>query len=264
MPELPDVEVFRRRLAHSGLHKSIARVEVPDTTVLHGISRQRFSGALRSRQLTATGRHGKYLYAAIEGGGYLVLHFGMTGYLDPRDRTSPRVSHTRLALDYGDGSQMAYVDSRRLGKATVVDRLDDHVADEDLGPDALELSHADLRDVLRESRGTVKATLMDQSRMAGIGNIYSDEILFQARIGPKRKAAALDDTEVHRLHRQTRRVLGLAIDRKADPERLPDGWLLRHREDGAECPRGNGTVAYFKASGRGAYYCPTCQPASNG
>lgn len=264
MPELPDVEVFRRRLARAGLHRPIARVEVPDSTVLRGVSRQRFSRALRSKQLTTTCRHGKYLYAGIEGGGFLVLHFGMTGYLEPRDSSGPRASHTRLVLNFKDGSQMSYVDSRRLGKATVVDRVGDHVADEDLGPDAFSLGYADLRSLLHQSRGSVKATLMDQSRVAGIGNIYSDEILFQARIGPKRPANTLDDTEVRRLHRQTRRVLELAIDRKADPERLPDGWLLRHREDGVTCPRGNGTVTYFKGSGRGAYYCPACQPASPG
>ena len=92
-----------------------------------------------------------------------------------------------------------------------------------------------------------------------VGNIYSDEILFQARVGPRRRADSLDEAEVRRLHRQLLRVLREAADRGADPSRFPRGWLLRHREDRAACPRGNGEIQRTRLGGRGAYYCPACQ-----
>jgi formamidopyrimidine-DNA glycosylase len=100
---------------------------------------------------------------------------------------------------------------------------------------------------------------MDQEAIAGIGNIYSDEILFQARVHPRAAAAGLSDASYHRLHRQVRRVLTMAADRNADPDRMPRSWLLPHRQDGLPCPRGRGTVCKISISGRGAFYCTECQ-----
>jgi formamidopyrimidine-DNA glycosylase len=95
--------------------------------------------------------------------------------------------------------------------------------------------------------------------VAGIGNVYSDEILFHARLDPRRPAAGLSDQELRRLHRQLHRVLRRAIAGDAQPDRMPRGWLLHAREDGAACPRGNGVVRGYDASGRHAYWCPSCQ-----
>jgi formamidopyrimidine-DNA glycosylase len=100
---------------------------------------------------------------------------------------------------------------------------------------------------------------MDQALLAGIGNIYSDEILFRARVDPRRAASRLDDASLRRLHRQIGRVLRMATDRDADPERFPRSWLLPHREDGAACPRRNGEIRKYRIAGRGAFYCPGCQ-----
>jgi len=259
MPELPDVEVYRRRLAHAGLHRPIDRVRVRDSTVLRGFSSQRVTRALRGHRLVDTSRRGKHLCAAMSDPATLVMHFGMTGVLQVHDRLHEPGPHERRAVEFRDGGVLSIVDQRKLGFVTVVDDVTAYCHDHDLGPDALALGLGDLRALLRGYRGGVKSLLMEQSSIAGIGNIYSDEIVFQARIDPRRPAASLDDAAVRRLHRQMSRVLRLAADRGADPSRFPEGWLLRHRQHHAPCPRGNGQIQKIRLGGRGAYYCPACQ-----
>jgi formamidopyrimidine-DNA glycosylase len=259
VPELPDVETYRRRLAEAGMHRLIERVRLTDRAALRGVSVSRFTAALQGKALVDTGRRGKHLFAATSDGATLVLHFGMTGRLEVDRPPDPPGQHERLALLLEDGGTVTVIDPRRLGFITVVDDRDEYCREHDLGPDALTVGLGDLRRLLRTYRGGVKSLLMNQSRVAGIGNIYSDEILFQARIDPRRTAASLDDGEVRRLHRQMLRVLRLAADRGADPTRLPRGWLLPHREDGGACPRGNGEIEKIHLVGRGCYWCPACQ-----
>jgi formamidopyrimidine-DNA glycosylase len=260
MPELPDVEVFRRHLASHGLHRPIARVEVVDPYLLRDTSRQRLGRALKRAELVGTRRHGKHLFAETSRGGSLVLHFGMTGFLQHCGKEEPRPQHTRFVLHFDDGSQLAFADQRKLGFVSYTADAEAFVDARDLGEDALRLSQPALRELLRSRRGALKSALMDQSLISGIGNIYSDEILFQAKLNPKLGAADLDAAGYRRLHRQLCRVLQLAADRGADPARLPRSWLLLHREDGAPCPRNNGQVRKFRMSGRGGFYCPSCQP----
>jgi formamidopyrimidine-DNA glycosylase len=227
--------------------------------MLQGVRRDRLRRALRGHELTTTRRHGKHLFARTDGS-WLVEHFGMTGYLLRADAEDVLPEHTRFVLHFTDGRSLALVDQRRLGSVGLVDDPDHFVADEHLGPDALAVTEADLSALLADRRGGLKSALMDQQLVAGIGNIYSDEILFQARLHPKRPAGYLDAAAHRRLHRQVHRVLRTAIDRHANPDRLPRSWLLRHREDGAACPRGNGRIRRLHPHGRGAFYCPACQP----
>lgn len=258
MPELPDVEVYRRRLERDGLHRRVRDAWLHDPTALRETDPTELARALEGQQLVGTDRRGKHLFATTSGPATLVLHFGMTGVLTVDDAPSP-APHERLTLELDDGGAVHVVDPRRLGFVTVVEDVPTYCREHELGPDALGLGPADLRRLVREYRGGVKALLMDQSRLAGIGNIYSDEICFQARIDPRRKAPGLDENEVRRLHRQMLRVLREAADRDADPNRFPEGWLLRHREAGTSCPRCGGEVSKIRVGGRGAFLCPACQ-----
>jgi len=259
VPELPDVEVYRRRLERSGLRRVVDRVRVTDDTVLRDVTKQHVARALEGHALAATSRRGKHLFAATSGTATLVMHFGMTGVLEVEgDNQEPR-QYERLALELHDGGVVRVVDPRKLGFVTVVEDVPAYCREHGLGPDALHLGVGELRRLARGYRGGVKSLLMDQGLVAGIGNIYSDEILFQGRIDPRRRADTLDDAALRRLHRQMSRVLREAADRGADPSRFPAGWLLRHRQDGAPCPRGNGEIRKVRLGGRGAYYCPACQ-----
>lgn len=263
MPELPDVEVFGRRLARRALHHRIGDVDVRDAQVLDHVSRRRLEAALRGHRLARTRRHGKHLLVEIAEGGWLTLHFGMTAYVDVGAADVEPPPHARVVLALG-GERLCFVDQRRLGRLGLTDDPEAFIADHDLGPDALRLDLRGWREVLRGSRATVVATLMDQRRVAGIGNLYSDEILFHARLDPRRAARSLvedDEPGVRRLHRQTQRVLRRAIEAGADPARMPRGWLLHRREDGQPCPRCGGEVARLDVGGRHSYWCPGCQAA---
>jgi formamidopyrimidine-DNA glycosylase len=259
MPELPDVEVFRRILARSSLHRTIEGVRVTDTRMLRDVEQRTVRRQLRGRSLEAARRHGKHLVADLSGDGVLVLHFGMTGHLATGEGRLEFSPHARFVLEFEDGHWLVLVDQRRLGRVALADGLEEYVAREGLGPDALALDVSALRNLLHGSRAGVKATLMDQGRIAGLGNIYTDEVLFQARVDPTAAARRLDDAAYRRVHRQLRRVVELAVKRGADPARLPRTWLLPHREDGAPCPRGQGTIRRFTSGGRTGYWCPACQ-----
>jgi formamidopyrimidine-DNA glycosylase len=261
VPELPDVEVFRRYLLATSRNRTVSRVQVFDETLLRGITKQRLARALTRHEIVGARRHGKHLFVAMAGAAWLVLHFGMTGHLEHGSAHEPVPEHTRMALLFIDGTRLCQVDMRRLGFATLTEDPDEYVAAVDLGPDALAVTERELRSRLESRRGTVKSALMDQSLVAGIGNIYADEILFQAQIDPQAPAAELGGASYRRLHRQMGRVLRMAADRDADPRRMPRTWLLPHREDGAPCPRRNGTIRKYRSAGRAGYYCPACQTA---
>jgi len=259
MPELPDVEVFRRTLAHSSLRREVTGVEVADPMVLDDVSAAELARELTGSQLTATVRHGKHLYVRRDVGPALALHFGMTAYVEPDAADAPVPDHARVTLLFEGGRRLVFVDQRRFGRLTLVDDPTKDVEERGLGPDALALDRHGLHDRLEVSRAGLAATLMDQSLVAGIGNIYSDEILFHARLDPRMRASTVTDREVSRLHHQLHRVLERAIEAHAQPEAMPAGWLLHAREDGAPCPRGHGTVRPYSVAGRTGYWCPECQ-----
>lgn len=149
-----------------------------------------------------------------------------------------------------------------LGRINLIDGPADYVAQRGLGPDALDaaLKRPQFEAALSGARGIIKSVLMDQGRIAGIGNLYSDEILYHAHVHPKTPVAAFDAAAWRRLYDATRAVLKEAIARGAEPERLPQDYLLRHRRSGDRCPCG-GEVEKTVIAGRSAYFCPHCQPA---
>jgi formamidopyrimidine-DNA glycosylase len=266
MPELPDVENYKRYLNATALHKQIQNVEIGSTKVLHGISGRGLKRALRGRLMQGARRHGKHLFAALDDGMWLALHFGMTGRLAYFKRLDDDPEHDRLRLDFDNGYHLAFVNQRLLGRVGVIADPDAFIASEELGPDAMDssLDQVAFQQLMSGRKGRIKSALTDQRLLAGIGNIYSDEILFQARLHPNALVQSLSDKELGALHRTIRRVLKAAIDRGAGSEelvdRLPASYLLPKRQAGQKCPRCKGTIQTIEIAGRTAYYCPRCQP----
>ena len=263
MPELPDVETFRRYLDATGLHQTVEEVVVADERVVERATPAELVRFLKGHRLERTFRQGKHLFAALEAEGWLEFHFGMTGYLayyrDPEE--APAHGHVRLGYD--NGYHLAFVDRRKLGHVAPVRDLEAYLADLDLGIDALDpkLDAEAFRGLAAGRRGQVKCWLMDQSTLAGIGNVYSDEILFHAGIHPRAPLEALGPDDLGRLHASLRRVLEAAIEARVEPGSMPADFLLPVREeDGAPCPRCGTPLATVKACGRTAHYCPECQP----
>ncbi len=254
MPELPDVEVFRRCLEATALHQAIARVDVRDRGVL-GVSPRALRGGLAGRAFTGTRRHGKHLFVATDGGPWLVLHFGMTGFLEYSRTADGASPYARVVFGFANGARLAFDDVRKLGRVSLTDDVDAFVARRRLGPDALALDAGAYRRALARRRGGVKAALMDQTCLAGIGNLYADEILFQAGIHPRRDVATLGERRRDRLYRAIRGVLRTAIRQGVDADRFPRSYLLPRRRAGGRCPRCGGPLRTTQAAGRTGYFC---------
>jgi formamidopyrimidine-DNA glycosylase len=260
VPELPDVETFKRYVDSTSLHHRIKKVEVNAPRMLR-VAPRSLRKALEGSEFSKTIRHGKNLLIRTKGGPWLHLHFGMSGTLEYARDAGQRPAHTHLLVHFANGYRLAGIWQRRLGRIGLADDPAAFAEAHDLGPDALdpEIALKDFKRMLRGRRGTIKAALMDQTFLAGIGNIYSDEILFQSGIRPDVKISDLGDARMRALHRAMRHVLRTAIAQQADPDRLPGSWLLPHRYKGAKCPRCCSALEQKRSSGRTAYFCPRCQ-----
>ena len=260
MPELPELEVFKRYVDSTSMHQEIEKIEVKNGKVLGGVSADDLERGLEGRTFETTRRYGKHLFVGLDNGEWLLLHFGMTGGLKYYKDAGAEPTHSRVLISFANCYHLAFDDQRLFGKVDLIEDPDSYIREHKLGLDPLDLDFPAFRKRLEGRRGEIKATLMNQQLFAGIGNIYSDEILFQVRLHPRTSVGRLDEGTLHDLHEQTGRVLRLAIERGTNPGSLPESFLLPHRQEGADCPRNNGKIQKTKAAGRTAYYCPTCQP----
>ena len=260
MPELPEVEAYRR-LAEQALDRLVARVQVGDPRFVRGgTSPRRLAAVLRGSAFSAARRRGKLLVLDVEGAGHrLGLHFGMTGRLHvdgvsgvehlvySSDRGLARWD--RLSLRFADGGALVVSDPRLLGGAF----LDPDEAA--LGPDALALRPADLRRALDGSAAPLKARLLDQARIAGVGNLIADEVLWRASLAPARRAGSLSPVEQRRLLHHLRRTLADLIERGGSHL----GDLMSERRPGGRCPRDGAELRRSVVGGRTSWWCPRHQ-----
>ncbi|HEX9466354.1 MAG TPA: DNA-formamidopyrimidine glycosylase family protein [Alphaproteobacteria bacterium] len=264
MPELPDVENYTRYFKRHALRKTVTGVHVGDRRALAKVSPETLRKRALGSQFSEARRHGKHLLARLSKGGWITMHFGMTGYLAWFKDGDPDPRYDRVRFDFGKAGHLAFVDPRLFGRVGLVEDADAFIAQQRLGPDALDphFTFERFKEALR-GRGTLKAVLMDQSRIAGIGNIYADEILFQARLHPLTDVRRLTPAQMKALYTAMRRVLKVAIAAGAGAEhfthRLPKSYLLRQREKGGKCPRNHGPLKVITAAGRTTYFCPVCQ-----
>ncbi|MFF7155135.1 DNA-formamidopyrimidine glycosylase family protein [Streptomyces sp. NPDC008139] len=260
MPELPDVEGFRRTLDSCGRGRQIKKVEVADAGVLRGVSAPRFARALEGRRFVAVERRGKWLIARVEGGAVVLLHFGMTGQLLCSPSTDPPHRHDRVRVLLDGGLELRYRDQRKLqGLRLATSQAAAERALAGQGPDALAVGREYFRGELGVRRAKVKAVLMDQSALAGLGNLLADEILWRAHLHPATAANQLSGRDVDRLYSTMRQVLHLSVRAQRVPARR--SWLTGHREAKTlQCPRCGSSLLRGKFAGRTSVWCPYCQP----
>ncbi|UFS71160.1 hypothetical protein LPW11_02960 [Geomonas sp. RF6] len=261
MPELPDVETFRRYFDSTALKQKISAVEVKRAGVLDGILPEELQKALVGRSFLSTRRHGKVLFAQTDGDLWLTVHFGMTGYFRYFRDLSEEPPHDRCLITFANGAHLAYDNRRMIGRIGLTPSPEEYVRRHDLGPDALTVDEKTFRSRLATRSGRIKQILMDQDLVAGIGNEYADEILFQSKIHPETKVGSLTDGNWRELYRASAMVLDKAVASEADTEKMPHSFLLPHRMKKGECPRCSSPLQHLKSGGRTAYFCPTCQPA---
>ena len=272
MPELPEVETIRRQLAPSLEGRRITDVEILDPRWTRPVDPGVVEAGLRGTVVERVARAGKYLDLVLSDGRHLLMHLRMTGSLLFDPATEPL--HTRVRFHLDGGHLLLYLDPRRFGTGQLLPDVaarDAYLAVR-LGaePFTSAFSPVYLRQTARGRRAPVKAFLLDQRRIAGVGNIYADEALFRAGIHPLRPAGALTSAQWERLHAAIEEVLTAGIDSQGasiDDFRHVDGArgsfqdrFLIHRRAGEPCPVCGRPVRKIVAAGRGTYVCERCQP----
>ena len=272
MPELPEVETIRRQLAPQLEGGTITEVEILDARWTRpgapGPVEQRLRGALVKR----VSRRGKYLVWELSGEQYLVMHLRMTGTLLFDPLVEP--PHTRVRFELDGSGRLAYVDPRRFGTGHLLSGAADRDAyfASRLGVEPLtpEFTAEHLRNQARGRRAPVKAFVLDQRRIAGVGNIYADEALFRAGVHPLRPAGRLTRADWQRLREGIEQALAAGIDARGasiDDFRHLDGArgsfqdrFMVHRRQGMPCPACGSPISKIVVGGRGTYVCERCQP----
>jgi formamidopyrimidine-DNA glycosylase len=274
VPELPEVETVRRQLEPVLVGRQFERVEIDDPRLVRPFEPAAVAAELEGERVAELDRRGKYLIFRFVRGRVLLVHLRMTGsFRHRRNGAGEDDPHRRAVVRLDDGSDVAYRDVRRFGTWLLVEpeELEPYLA-ERLGEEPLlaGFTPARLARRLAGRRASIKAALLDQRTLAGLGNIYVDEALWRARIHPKRPAGELDANEVRRLHGAIRRVLETAIDRRGSTLRdysTPRGrrgsmqraFKVYGRTD-ESCDRCGTPIEKTRAGGRGTWYCPHCQP----
>jgi formamidopyrimidine-DNA glycosylase len=269
VPELPEVETIARELRPHLVGRRIVGVIVHWPGAIAQPPAEAFSSAIQGQQIINTARRGKYLLLPLAGGDTLIIHPRMTGNLSVLPAHHPAERHTHVVLLLDDGQALHFNDERKFGRLWLVADPDTVVGK--LGPEPLDGSFTprDLAARLRDRPSPIKAVLMDQSCIAGIGNVYADEVLFAARIDPRRPANNLDHGEVLRLHAAIRTVLAEAIRaggstlRNYRPPmtgrgRFQEKLQVYHRA-GEPCPVCGTPIARIRLAQRSAHFCPRCQ-----
>lgn len=260
MPELPEVFNFKKYVDSTSLHQTIEDVVVNNGKVLR-ISPGKLRSSLKGKEFESTVTHGKYLFLETNNVYQLVLHFGMTGHPVYYKREDQEPDYPRVVFEFENRFHLAFDCMRVLGNVTLIEDRELFLKEKELGPDALR----DIDDpeiffrLLKNRRGIIKTALMDQSLIAGIGNVCSDEILFQSGIHPRRSVPSLDKTELRILFDNIHVVLETYINAGLEYENMPDNFLFGHRSEGADCPSCGGSIEKIKVGSRTAYYCPDCQ-----
>jgi formamidopyrimidine-DNA glycosylase len=272
MPELPEVETIRRDLKKYCMSKKIRKIEIGVSQI---IGKRSSAGEIRrvveGRTIRKVGRRGKFLLFFLDSKAVLVVHLGMTGQLlfAPPRADIEIDKHTHAVVHFADGSSLLFRDIRKFGRIFVAgsSQLETEL---NLGPEPLspDFKEKDLAAILRRPT-KIKQLLLDQRRIAGIGNIYADEILFEAGINPLRAANTLQEKEVHRLFLALQRLLKEAIDFRGtsvsdyvDTLGRKGEMQTRHkvyRKTGEACIRCGADIIRIKAGGRSTHFCPQCQ-----
>jgi formamidopyrimidine-DNA glycosylase len=273
MPELPEVETVRRRLEPVLTGRRFERVEISDPRLVRPYEPDEVAAELQGERVASVERRGKYLILRFETDRVLLIHLRMTGSLRHSATGLDDDPHRRALVRLDDGSDVAYRDVRRFGTWLLLEpgRLDAYLAPR-LGEEPLDAPFTATRlgQLLARRRAPVKAALLDQRTLAGMGNIYVDEALWRAKIHPLRPAESLAPNELRRLHRAVRTSLEHGLARQGSTLRdykLPDGGSgsMQHEfkvygRGGEPCDRCGTPIAKIRVAGRGTWFCPTCQP----
>jgi len=257
MPELPDVEAVIKRIRRKILNRRIRGIAVLDKTL---ISKSRLK-SVQGKKIAGITRRGKYILFLLDGDCTLVIHLRMTGTLLVTRAKAGIDAHTRFIIRLDADRELRFIDQRRLSMLYVIRDMDFRCIPglRQMGPEPLsaDFTPQAFNTQLQKRTGRIKSLLMNQRFIAGIGNIYGDEILFQSRIRPSRKACDLTSSQVQRLYNKIRYVLEKSCEHNADLSEMHK-WFVQGRGEGY-CVNCKGELKKIKIQGRYSYFCARCQ-----
>jgi len=258
MPELPEVESFRKYIADTSLHQKIKNVRTAAQGMLIETTDADLKRILKNNSFEDTFRHGKFLFVRLRSHGSLMLHFGMTGdLLYYSDNASPK-SYV-LLFEFDNGHRLSFSDPRRLGKISLVDDVQAFINKRGYGEDALQISWESFYTILKKKRTAIKVSLMDQKVVAGVGNEFSDEILFQTQVHPASITSRLPEKKLREIYESMKSILKEAVNHDADRKKLKHYFFLGNRKAGLRCPGCKGETEWQTIGGRSSYFCAACQ-----
>ena len=257
MPELPEVETFKRYLDDTSLKQEVKDIKVIDTRILN-VDFSVLRNSLIGKKFESSIRHGKYLLVSLNPK-YLLLHFGMTGDLEYYSKQDNEPKFSKVIFFFKNDYNLAYISTRMFGRVSIVNSIEDFIKLKKLGPDAFKMSLEDFTEALNRRTAVLKNALLNQSFIAGVGNIYSDEILFRTKLNPLTKIGELSENKKQELYTNIKDVLKFGIEHEGDLSTYPNNFIIPHRKKDERCPVCNTEIERFEISGRHGFFCPTCQ-----
>ncbi|MHA1988242.1 MAG: DNA-formamidopyrimidine glycosylase [Promethearchaeota archaeon] len=257
MPELPEVETFKRYLDKTSLNQLIKKVIVTDNRILK-IEESYLKKSLIGKKFESSIRHGKYLFVSLNPR-YLIMHFGMTGDLEYYDKKDDPPKFSKVIFQFKNEFNLAYISTRMFGKLDIVDDVEEFIKNKKLGLDAYKMDFEEFKEATAKRTAIIKNAFLNQSYIAGIGNIYSDEILFRSKIHPKTNINTLTESKIKELFTNIKEVLKYGIEKKGDLSSYPNKFLIPHRKKEDLCPICETAITRFEVSGRHGFFCPNCQ-----
>lgn len=254
MPELPEVNTFKKYFDETALQQKIIEVIVADDKILRNVSKHDFIEKLTNRTFINSIRRGKYLFSELDNQHYVQFHFGMTGDFKYYEDAADQPRHERIAFRFADGFTLGFDCPRKFARICYIENLEEYIANIPLGEDALTISEDTFLKLMEGKKSTVKGFLLTQKYLAGVGNLYADEICFQTKIHPASKVNKLSLRQLKAIYQAMKSILHQAVYEAPYYKDYPDDWLWKAwRKEGTLA--GKGEVKIMKVVGRTTYYC---------
>lgn len=252
MPELPEVNTFKKYFDGTSLHQKILDVSISDGKIIRNIGEDDFVDNLVGRTFIDSKRRGKYLFGQLDNKTHVLFHFAMTGDFKYYSEDEDRPKYERFHILFDGGSKLGFDCMRKFARIEYIEDLDIYIENLGLGMDALEISEAELLQHMEGRSTSIKGFLLNQKLVAGVGNLYADEICYQTKVHPGSKVKDLPKKKRKEIFHSMQSILSIAIERAAHYKDYPEDWFWKWRVKGGESEKGE--IMVEKIAGRTTYY----------
>jgi len=255
MPELPEVHNFKQYFDAAAIGQTIARMEVHNDKIIRNMSGEAFADALKGRKILGSIRRGKYLFTQLDNGHDVLLHFGMTGDLNLYQEPEDRGRFEKFAYHFTDGNILGFEDSRLFARILYLEDRQAYIAEKKLGPDALDLELDYFLNKMTGRKTTIKGALLNQHIVAGLGNLYVDDLCYRLRIHPAKRVTDMSKKQLTEVYHKIVEMMTFATQNAPYYRDYPDKWFWHTwRTEGGKDPEGKGDVMITKVAGRTTYF----------